>query len=303
MVSASRRLRGRGALFIFLTTLPALAIITIFTLYPIAFALWSSFSFYDLTNPEKTGFAGITNYAGALQTTGFQHSVEASIVFVIASFFLVVGLALGSALLLNEKFRGVKYLQVIVLLPWAIPIVVAGLMWRWIYDSNYGILNFALQSLGVIPSYQAWLTQANPAMALLIVAYAWSEFPVSTLLILAGLQSVPKELYEAAVVDGARAFARFRRVTLVWLKPVLLIVFVYETLRAITVFDSIYVITKGQPADATAIISYYIYRYLFTFYDVGRASALSIIVLVVSGVLIYAYFKFLRIGSLELRAR
>ena len=90
---------------------------------------------------------------------------------------------------------------------------------------------------------------------------------------------------------------------MVWLKPVLLIVFVYETLRAITVFDSIYVITKGQPADATAIISYYIYRYLFTFYDVGRASALSIIVLVVSGVLIYAYFKFLRIGSLELRAR
>ena len=223
--------------------------------------------------------------------------------FVIASFFLVVGLALGSALLLNEKFKGVKYLQVIVLLPWAIPFVVAGLMWRWIYDSNYGILNFALQSLGVIPSYQAWLTQPNPAMALLIVAYAWSEFPVSTLLILAGLQSVPKELYEAAVVDGARAFARFRRVTLVWLKPVLLIVFVYETLRAITVFDSIYVITKGQPADATAIISYYIYRYLFTFYDVGRASALSIIVLVVSGVLIYAYFKFLRIGSLELRAR
>ena len=302
-VSTSRRYRERGTLFILLTTLPALAIITIFTLYPIGFALWSSFSFYDLTNPQKTGFAGVTNYGAALQATGFQHSVEASVVFVIASFFLVVGLALGSALLLNERFRGVKHLQVIVLLPWAIPFVVAGMMWRWIYDSNYGVLNFVLQSLGVIPHYQAWLTQSNPAMVLLIIAYAWSEFPVSTLLILAGLQSVPKELYEAAVVDGARAFARFRRVTWVWLKPILLIVFVYETLRAITVFDSVYVVTKGQPADATAIVSYYIYRYMFTYYDVGLASALSVIVLVVSAVLIYAYFRFLRIGSLELRGR
>jgi ABC-type sugar transport system permease subunit len=256
-----------------------------------------------LTNPQKTGFAGVTNYEAALLATGFQQSVEATVVFVVASFLVVVGLALGSALLLNEKFRGVKYLQVIALLPWAIPFVVAGMMWRWIHDANYGVLNFVLLSLGAISQYQAWLTQPTSAMVLLIIAYAWSEFPVSTLLILAALQSVPKELYEAAVVDGAGAFARFRRVTWVWLKPILLIVFVYETLRAINVFDSVYVITQGQPADATATLSYYIYRYLFTFYNVGQASALSIVVLVVSVVLIYAYFKFLRIGSLELRGR
>ena len=302
-MSTSNRFRGRGTLFILFTIAPALAIITIFTLYPIGFALASSFSYYDFTNPSKTGFAGASNYVNAVETPGFEQSVTATAIFVVASFFLVVGIALGSALLLNEKFKGVKYLQVIALLPWAIPYVVAGLMWRWIYDSNYGLLNYIFQSLGLIQAYQPWLTRPTSAMVLLIISYAWSEFPISTLLVLAGLQSVPKELYEAAVVDGAGALARFRKVTWVWLKPIFLIVFVFETLRAITVFDIVFVITKGGPAEATSIVSYYIYRYLFTYFDVGRASALSIIVLVVSGIFIYAYFTFLRIGSLELRGK
>jgi ABC-type sugar transport system permease subunit len=302
-MSTSARPKRRGTLFILLTILPALAIITIFTLYPIAYALSASFSYFDFSNPNKKGFAGLANYVGVLENAAVRSSFTATTIFVVSSFLLVVGLALGSALLLNEKFRGVKYLQVIVLLPWAIPFVVAGLMWRWIYDSNYGVFNYVLHSLGIIPSFQAWFTQPVPAMAILIVSYAWSEFPISTLLILAGLQSVPKELYEAAIVDGAGAWARFKRVTWVWLKPILLIVFVFETLRALTVFDSVYVLTKGQPADATAVISYFIYRYLFTFFDVGGSSALSIVVLVVSVVLIYAYFKFLKVGSLELRGR
>jgi len=281
---------------------PALIPTFIFTFYPVFYALYVSTLRYNLKYPEQFGFIGVGNYIEMTKTYYFRQSLLSTGIFAALAIPVIVLGSLALAVLLSQKFKGSGFLQWLVLVPWAIPYVVSGIVWKWMFDSNYGLFNDLMVKLGAISSYQPWLTRPWPAMLVLLLAFTWVSLPLPTLLFLAGIQSIPNELYEAALVDGAKAFARFKAVTFTWLKPIMLIVVIYTTLMSIWMFDLIYVITQGGPADFTALISYYTYNEMFTFTNFGRASALSVFVLIIGIALIFAYFKALQIGRLRLRA-
>jgi ABC-type sugar transport system permease subunit len=281
---------------------PALAPIFIFTFYPVFYAIYTSLFRYNLKYPQQYGFIGIGNYVAMFKTYYFLGSLRSTAIFAAMSIPTIVFASLGIALLITRRFRGAGFLQWLVLIPWAIPLVVSGTIWKWIFDSAYGVFNDILYRLGLISEYVPWVTLPIPAMLILLLAFTWVMLPMPTLLFMAGIQSIPQELYEAAWVDGAKAFSTFKSITFTWLRPIMLINVIYTTLMAIWSFDLIYTITQGGPADFTALISFYTYHEMFTFLDFGKASALSIFVLIIGIILIYAYFKALRIGALRLRA-
>lgn len=287
--------------FVLIGLAPALSFIFPFTFYPIAYAFYVSFLKYDLKYPEKTAFGGFDNFIEVFTSYYMADSTTATVTFVAIAVPLVILLSLGLAILLSQNFRGVGFMQWLVLVPWAIPLVVSGAIWKWIFDANYGLFNAVAKSLGFIEGYVPWLSLRWPAMLVLVVAFLWVQLPLPTLIFLAGIQSIPQELYEAASIDGAGAWSKFRTITLTWLRPFILIVAVYSSLMAIWTFDLVYVITAGGPGNFTAVISYYTWSEMFTFLNFGRASALSVLVVLVSIVLIITYFKVLRIGSLRLR--
>jgi len=282
--------------------LPALVPLFLFGFYPLAYAAYVSLFRYNLKYPSLYGFVGGGNYVEVTQTYYFQGSLTSSVIFAVIAIPIILFASLALAMLAARKFRGSGFVQWLILVPWGIPYVVAGLDWKWIFDSNYGLFNAVLLNLGLIDSYKPWLTMQWPAMIVVIISFIWVTLPLPTLLFLAGIQSIPQELYEAALVDGARAVARFRAITFTWLKPIFLIVVILTTLLSIQVFDPIYVITQGGPADFTALITYFTFQEMFTFLDFGHASALAFMIFIVSIVLIFAYFYVLRLGRLRLRA-
>jgi len=288
--------------FMLVGLVPPLIPIFLFTVYPLAYALYVSLLDLDLRKPVAP-FVGFDNYIYVLSDPSIQFSWYVTGIFTMIVVPLSIGMGLGLALLLSRPFKGVSFLQTLVLVPWAIPYVVSGTIWKWLFDSSYGIMNWLLLRLGLIESYQPWLVQPWPAMIILVMAYIWVEVPLDTLLFLAALQSVPHELYEAARIDRAGPLARFRYISFVWIRPMFFIVIVYETLMALRAFDLVYVITAGGPADFTALLSFFTYRLAFVGMHFGRATALCVLILIVSFILLYIYYKLLRIGALRLRVR
>jgi len=212
-----------------------------------------------------------------------------------------LGIALGFALLLSREFGAQKFLQVLVLLPWAIPQVSSALAWKWIFDNNFGVMNAILRSLHIIQTNQAWTGTELSAMMVILISFVWVELPLPTLIFLAALQTIPKDMYEAAEIDGAKAFARFRYVTFKWLKPVLFIALIYESIMDVRAFDPVFVITQGAPGGTTSFISYFTYRTFFNYLEFGQASSYSIQVSIIMVALILIYFRALRLGTLRLK--
>ena len=282
--------------------LPALIPLFLFGFYPLGYAAYVSLFRYNLKYPTQYGFIGGKNYVDVTQMYYFIGSLTSSVIFAVVAIPIILFASLALAMLAAREFRGSGFLQWLILVPWGIPYVVAGLDWKWLFDSNYGLINDILLKLGVIESYQPWLTMPWPAMFAIVISFIWVTLPLPTLLFLAGIQSIPQELYEASQVDGAGALARFRAITFTWLKPIFLIVVILTTLSSIQVFDPIYVITQGGPADFTAMITFYTFLEMFNFLDFGHASALAFMIFIVSVLLIFAYFYALRMGRLRLRA-
>jgi multiple sugar transport system permease protein len=215
-------------------------------------------------------------------------------IYTVASVAGVIIFGIVVALLLNTKIRSVNALKIIILLPWAIPAVVAGLMWKWILNSDFGILNGILYSLGAIKSYIPFLADPFLAKLSLVMAHVWKEGPLAAIFLLAGLQLIPKEFYEAAKIDGGSSLRVFRYVTLPLLRPILLVVLVYETMTAILTFDIVYVLTGGGPADSTSLISWFAYAEIFKSLNLGAGIALSIVIAAITLILIILYMRALR---------
>jgi len=231
----------------------------------------------------------------------FATSMSSTFIFALITVPSITLISLGEALLLSRKFRGVKILQVLALVPWSIPFVVSGSVYRLMFDFNFGMFNDIMLRLGLISQYRSWFSMAWPAMLIVALAYLWIQTPFPTLLLLAGIQSIPEELNEAALIDGAKRFAHFRVVTFNWLKPIIFIVLVYASIMALWCFDPIFVITAGGPADFTKLVTYFTYERMFGYLNFGEAGASTIIILAVTIVLIYLYFRALRLGRLRLR--
>jgi ABC-type sugar transport system permease subunit len=253
---------------------PALCILIIIGLYPLirTFIL----SFYDTTfiNPVST-FVGIRNYLDLVSDVWFKVAYKNTWYFTIASVVLEGLLGLGIAVLLDKKLPGRKWVRVSVLIPWAIPTVISARMWQWLYNGDFGLINYLLTEVGLIDSYQNWLGDSSYALWAVIVADVWKTTPFMALIILAGLQTISEEIYEAADIDGVRHWQRFCLITFPLLLPTILTAFLLRTLDAFRVFDLIYVLTGGGPANSTEVLSSYAYKTTFSATQVGYGASMA----------------------------
>jgi multiple sugar transport system permease protein len=287
------RLAG-GTAYGWLTVTPVLAVIALFTLFPFLYAAVTSLHRHILTLPGSP-FVGLQNYRTALSDSAVHSAAVTSLIFVAIAVPLVTALGLAVAVLLNQRVKGFGILLVLVLLPWSVPTVSAGIMWRLLLHGEFGAIDGLLYRLGAIDNYVQWLSSSKLALASVALVHVWREFPLPAILFLAALQTIPNELHEAARLDRATAWQRFRHVTLPLVKAPLLIVLIYETMIAISAFDLVYVLTGGGPGSATTLFSWYVYTVTFKFLDLGQGAALSFIMAAVLVLFIVAYARIVRV--------
>ncbi len=281
------------SIYPYLLVAPALIIILCVVFIPVVNAIGMSFQSYDLRRPLQIGFIGLENYMDALQDDLFWKSLIKTIFWVVfgVGFQFFFGFVL--ALLLNQSFRGRGFVRAISLIPWVTPGVLIGLMWRWMYDGNFGVINDILNKLHLVDGNIAFLSDINTSFASVIVTIVWQGIPFFALMILAGLQGIPAELYEAADMDGATAVQKLFKITIPSIKNT---IFITALLRIIWVANSVDVIfnmTEGGPAYSTQTLSVYIFNEANTL-DMGYASTMAILLaLVLCTVAVpYLYFKF-----------
>jgi multiple sugar transport system permease protein len=273
--------------------LPSFLFVAVFSLYPILDSVRLSFYRMILSLPwlgEK--FVGLENYRDLATDPVALHSLAITLAFVAVTATMEVALGLGMALVLNESFRGRGFLRAVVLIPWAIPTVVSSQMWRFIFNDRYGLFNFLLFGENT-QRYLAPLADTFLAPTAIIVGDVWKTSSFAALIILAGLQTIPDELYEAAEIDGATCWQKFRRVTLPLVKPALLLALVFRTIDAFKVFDLVFVMTQGGPADATNVLQFYGYKKTFAEGMIGYGSAISVGVFFFSLALSVIYIRML----------
>jgi ABC-type sugar transport system permease subunit len=265
---------------------PALATVAGVAVFPLAWTAWESLHRHDLRMPWLgRPFVGLANYGEILADRRFWEALGHTALFTAASVTLEVLLGLGLALAMNRTFRGRGLVRAAVLVPWAIPTVVAALLWRFLFDSQAGIANAFLAEPIV------WFNRAATAWVPIILADVWKTTPFVALLLLAGLQNIDPAVYEAAEVDGAGAWRRLWNVTLPLLKPALLVALIFRTLDAFRVFDLVYVLTGGGPGTATEPIALYTFNTFFANLRFGYGAALSVIVFLVTFLLAMLYVR------------
>ncbi|MDH7787480.1 multiple sugar transport system permease protein [Ochrobactrum sp. 19YEA23] len=234
-------------------------------------------------------FVGIANYVKMLSSTNFQRAFWTTTWFSLISVTAEMVLGVLAALLLNQQFYGRTILRALLILPWALPTVVNATLWRLIYNPEYGALNSLLTQLGIISKYQSWLGEPSAAMTALIVADCWKNFPLVALIALAALQAVPRDITAASLVDGAGPLNRFRFVILPYLAGPLMVALVLRTIEAFKVFDIIWIMTRGGPANSTRTLSILVYQEAFSFQRAGSGASLALIVTLIVTVLALGY--------------
>jgi len=275
-----------------LLTAPALACILFIALFPLAWTIWESLHEHDLRMPWLgRPFVGLGNYVAILQDARFWQSLGHTALFTVISVTVELTLGLALALAMNRGFRGRGAVRAAVLVPWAIPTVVAALLWRFIFDSQAGIANVVLMNVGLLQHPLVWFVQATTAWVPVILADVWKTTPFVALLLLAGLQSIDQELYEAAATDGASAWWQLTRITIPLLKPAILVALIFRTLDAFRVFDMIYVMTGGGPGTSTEPVALYTFNTLLQNLEFGYGAALSVIIFLVTFGLAMLYMR------------
>jgi multiple sugar transport system permease protein len=275
----------REAVVLLMPTAVALAAVA---LLPMLYVLWMSLQ--DLSVFRASGFAGLANFARLASDGRFWNALANTAYFAGVSVALELALGLGIAVAIVNAGRIRSLVYGVLLVPWAVPTVVSARMWEWVYDVELGVLN---RLLGARVN---WLGDPFVALNAAIVMDVWKSTPFVALLLVAGLQGIPADLYRAAALDGAGAWTMFRRVTLPLVAPVLLVAAMFRTIDALRVFDAVYVLTGGGPANGTETVSIYAYKVLFQSLELGYGAAISVAVLVLTGVVALAYARTLRGG-------
>jgi multiple sugar transport system permease protein len=278
---------------------PSLIFVLVFSLYPIGESFRLSFYRLILTLPwlgQK--FVGFENYTDLLTDPVAVDSTITTLLFVVVTASAEVLLGLGMALVLDASFRGRGLFRALVLIPWAMPTVVTSQMWRFLFNDRYGLFNYLLFGEQT-ELYVAPLADPQLAPLAVMIADIWKTSSFAALIILAGLQMIPRELYEAARIDGASPWQQFRRVTLPLLKPALLLALLFRTIDALRVFDLVFVMTQGGPADATNVLQFYGYKKSFAEGMIGYGSALAVAVFSLSLLLSLLYIRLLGARILE----
>ena len=276
-----------------LLMLPLLAVMVAVVGWPLADTVRLSFTDARLIGTQGQ-FVGFENYQRSIAGLPFRDALVITAIFALVSVGIELVLGILAALLLDQEFRGRTVLRALMILPWALPTIVNATLWRLIYNPEYGALNALLTQLGILSSYRSWLGEPSSAMVSLIVADAWKNFPLVALIGLAALQAVPKDIKAAAVVDGAGAFARFRFVLWPYLAGPLMVALVLRTIEAFKVFDIIWVMTRGGPANTTRSLSILVYQEAFSFQRAGSGASLALIVTLIITMLAAFYIAAIR---------
>ncbi len=271
-----------GRLFGYLLILPALLLIAAFLLLPILTSFTTSLH-VDTPFAEKR-FVGLRNYEQLFGDDVATGALGFTFLFVGVSVMLEIILGLLLALVIHQAFRGRGLVRAAVLIPWAIPTVVTAVMWKYMLNDQYGLLNLLLHG-GRIEAYQAYLAEPAAARLAIIAADVWKTSSFAALLILAGLQTIPDQLHEAARVDGAGSVRRFFSITLPLLRPAVLVALLFRTMDAFRVFDLVYVMTQGAPGGSTNVLQFFGYQTMFPEQQFGYGSAVSVVVFLIIGLL------------------
>ena len=260
---------------------PAIIIILLVIFFPIINALSMSIHKIVLTRPEiGNPFIGLANYLNVITSGIFWNAVYNTIVWVGFNLGVQMVAGISIAILLNNKFRGRGYFRGLMLIPWATPSVVAVLSWRWMFDAQFGIINSLMMRIGILESGIAWLGNPSTAMSAVIIESIWKGTPFVMVIILAGLQTIPQELYDAARVDGAGVYKSFKYLTLPLLKPTVMIAATLTIIYTFNNFNSIWLMTEGGPLRSTETLTILVYTKAFRDFNFGEASALGIIILI-----------------------
>ncbi|PWJ86506.1 carbohydrate ABC transporter membrane protein 1 (CUT1 family) [Pseudaminobacter salicylatoxidans] len=276
-----------------LLMLPLLIVMVAVIGWPLVDTVRLSFTDAKLVGTSGN-FVGIANYVKMLSNTGFQRALVTTTWFAVISVAAEMVVGVAAALLLNQQFHGRAVLRALMILPWALPTVVNATLWRLIYNPEYGALNAALTQIGVLDAYRSWLGEPGTALAALILADTWKNFPLVALIALAALQAVPRDITSAAMVDGAGAWSRFRFVILPYLAGPLMVALVLRTIEAFKVFDIIWVMTRGGPANSTRTLSILVYQEAFSFQRAGSGASLALMVTLMVTVLAVIYAAVIR---------
>ncbi|HEV3399913.1 MAG TPA: sugar ABC transporter permease [Actinomycetes bacterium] len=277
----------------YLFNAPGLILFVTFTLYAVVVSLWISFHDWDLIEPDRP-FIGLGNYREVLGDGAFWAAIWHTVYFTVGSVIPAMAIGLGLAMLLNTQMRALGLFRAMYYLPAITPLVIAAIIWKWVYNADYGLANYYLLRLGVIDQPVQWLSDRGLAMPAVIVMGIWISVGFNMVVYLAGLQAIPAELYEAADVDGANAWQRFRRITFPLVAPTTFFLLIVQTIWGMQAFDQIFVMTNGGPpgpGGATTTVVYYLWQQGFRFFRMGYASAMAYVLFVLLFVVSFIQFR------------
>ena len=265
----------------YLFLLPCAVLILMILIYPVLSGVWNSFFNENLIRPVTPEFVGIENYTDLLKDSMFLDALGRSIVWtlVILVFEMVLGMCF--ALLLSKDIYCKKFFRCLVLIPWIIPNAIAGIIWKWFLNESFGMMNYILKSMKIISQNLPWLSNEDLAAVSVVMVIIWKSIPFVAITLLAGIQAIPSDLYEAAKVDGARSFQCFRFVTIPMLKNIALITAILTSIWNFNQLEIIQVVTKGGPGEATLSLPVYIYRLFMQTFQTSYASAAAVLMMIV----------------------
>jgi trehalose/maltose transport system permease protein len=291
------KLQRRQTVLAWFFLLPALAVVGFVAFYPLGKTIYYSFTDQQfLSGLQPTKWIGLRNYKDLIHDTDFRHSIWVTVKFTLITVSIEFVLGMIIALVVNSNFKGRGVMRGVMLVPWAIPTVVAAQMWKWMYDDVFGVINDAgVHRLHLLHHSVAWISQPSTALGAVCAVDIWKTTPFVALLLLAGLQVIPNELYEAARVDGASALQQFWRITLPLLRPAILVALIFRTLDALRVFD-IFNVFFGSRTD-TQTMAIYDQNTIVSIGDVGYGSAISVAIFVIIGLFVVVYAVAMRVDE------
>ena len=276
----------------YMLLLPVFTMIIVIVFIPLITTIIYSFQSYRLTDPDaQATFVGLSNYIEILQDSRFISSLITSLIYIIGSVIGMLILGLITAQIANQAFKGRSIFRASILLPWAVAPVVAAQSWKFMFETDFGIINYVLEGIGIIERNIPWLVSSDHAMISVIVTNVWKTTPLLTLIIVSGLQTISKELYESADIDGAGDWKKYYHITLPLIRPFIAMGLIFTTLQTINVIDIIYVMTGGGPGESTEIFTLYNYKVFFQYLDFGFGGAIDVIGVVIVGILISFYTR------------
>lgn len=275
--------------YLFIT--PTILLFALLAVYPVLETLWLSFFEYRLQFGEVKRFIGLDNFIKLFSTARFYISLRFTVLFTLLTVATEVGLGMLFAQFMNKEYKGRAFLRIVVLIPWAIPTIVSGFIWRFMVNDQYGIINHIFTSLGLIDSFIPWLSQPGTATAVLVVSDIWKTSPYVSLLVLAGLQNINKSQLEAAAIDGANKFQRYISVVLPALKPVLATATLFRLIQSFKVYTIIVALTNGGPANSTESLTLYTLRTYFDSGNYGYGSALATVTFLITVLIALVFLR------------